>query len=190
MLNFFHGMILLAGVGAVTLVKLSSRVSVRAIVILLLITASAHLAWQGGRAAYKYHADPCNPYVYAHTTTDIFSMVKRIEDIADVCEDGRDIQIHVICPDADYWPLPWYLRAFSKVGYWDHVTDDVTAAAVIIASPEFEQPLLTKLYQLPPPGQKKLYVPLFDSYLQLRPHLELRGYVTNDLWDKFKQSDR
>ena len=114
-------------------------------------------------------------------------MVGRVEAIAEVHEDGRNISIQVICPEHDYWPLPWYLRSFPNVVWRDKVTDDVVSAPLIIASPKVEQELLTKLYQLPPPGKKNLYVPLFDTYTELRPQIELRGYVTKDLWDRFKQ---
>ena len=188
MLSFLHGMILLAGIGATALIKLTPNVLARSIVSLLLLAGGVHLAWQAYLANYKYYADPRNPYVYAHTTTDIFTMVQHVEEIAKVHEDGRKMEIHLICPDEhDFWPFPWYLRAFTNVGYWTSVTDRVVSASVIIASPSVEGQLLKKLYELPPPGQKKLYMPLFDSYVELRPGVELRGYVPKDLWDHFQQ---
>ncbi|GAF71986.1 unnamed protein product, partial [marine sediment metagenome] len=73
------------------------------------------------------------------------------------------------------------------IDWWDKVADDVPAAPVIIASPSVETALMRKLYELPPPGKKNLYVPLFDSYMELRPQVELRGYVTKDLWDSYQQ---
>jgi hypothetical protein len=30
-------------------------------------------------------------------------------------------------------------------------------------------------------------VPLFDSYMELRPQVELRGYVTKELWDNYQR---
>jgi uncharacterized protein (TIGR03663 family) len=187
MLSFLHGMILLAGVGTATLIRLTPNVLARSIVSLLLLAGGAHLAWQSYLANFRYYADPYNPYVYAHTTTDIFTMVQRVEEIAKV-EDGDKTEIHFICPDEhDFWPFPWYLRAFPNVGYWTTVTDQAVSASVIIASPSVEKELLKKLYELPPPGQKKLYVPLFDTYMALRPGVELRGYVPKELWDRFQQ---
>jgi len=187
MLGFLHGMILLAGVGTVAILKLSPSALVRAFVGVLLIVGLAHLAWQTYLGSYKFYADSRNPYVYAHPTTDVFTIVGRVEAIARVCEDGRNISIQVICPQHDYWPLPWYLRSFPNVVWTDAVADDVVSAPLIIAPPKVEQELLTKLYRLPPPGKKNLYVPLFDTYTELRPQIELRGYVTKDLWDRFKQ---
>jgi len=187
MLSFLHGMILLAGVGAAVVLKLMRHIWARLLISFLLLAGGIHLARQAYLGNYKYYADPCNPYVYAHTTTDIFTMVQRVEEIAKV-EDGEKTEIHFICPDEhDFWPFPWYLRAFTHVGYWTTVTDRVVSASVIIASPSVEKELLKKLYELPPPGQKKLYVPLFDTYLALRPGVELRGYVPKELWDRLQQ---
>jgi hypothetical protein len=82
------------------------------------------------------------------------------------------------------------LRSFRNAKWYDKVSDEVASAALIIASPSVEQELLTKLYQLPPPGRKNLYVPVFDTYMELRPRIELRGYVTQELWDRFTQQMR
>ena len=96
--------------------------------------------------------------------------------------------IEVICPDDDYWPLPWYLRAFTNVGYRNKVDYNVPAAPVILASAAVESDLLKKLYELPPPGQRTLYVPLFERNMQLRPQMELEGFITKDLWDLYQQN--
>ena len=44
--------------------------------------------------------------------------------------------------------------------------------------------MIKKLYEIPPPGSKNLYVPLFEEYLELRPTIELRGYVRQNLWEQ------
>jgi hypothetical protein len=125
--------------------------------------------------------------VYAHTTDDVLHLVDRVEEIAAAHPEGREMYIEVISPGHDYWPLPWYLRSFSNVGWWDQVDVDAPAAPVIIAAPAVEPILLRKLYEVPPPGQRDLYVPLVDSYLELRPAVEIRGYVVKSLWDRFQQ---
>jgi hypothetical protein len=96
------------------------------------------------------------------------------------------MQIQVVCPGGDYWPLPWYLRSFNKVRWWTRIDENVMPAPVIIASPGVE-PELIRYFDLPPPGKNDLYIPLFDAYIELRPLVELRGYVTNDLWDSYQQ---
>ncbi|MHC4616972.1 MAG: flippase activity-associated protein Agl23 [Planctomycetota bacterium] len=187
LLGFLHGMILLAGVGGVAVVRLLPNFLPRLILICLLVGASLHLTWQAWLGSYRYCADTRNPYVYAHTVNDIFTITKRIEDIAEAHSEGRDMDIQVICPRDDYWPLPWYLRSFPHAHWYASVDNDVPAAPVIIVSPSVEPALMKKLYELPPPGQRNLYVPLFDSYMELRPQVELRGYVRKDLWDNYQR---
>ena len=187
LLGFLHGMILLAAVGAVAVIKLSPNVLTRTIISLILVVGAAHLACQAYLDSYKFFADPRNPYVYAHPVTDVFTISQRLESIAQAHPDGHDMYIQVICPEGDYWPLPWYLRSFTRDRYQVEPADDVPIAPVIIASPKVEPALMRILYELPPPGEKKLYVLLFKTYVELRPQVELRGYVTKDLWDSFQQ---
>jgi len=186
LLGFLNGMILLAGAGAATLIKLSSGIFIRVFVVLLLLVGGLHLAWQAYLGSYKFYADTCNPYVYAHTSTDVYAIVNRVEEIARVHPDGRNMYIQVICPGYDYWPLPWYFRSFPRVGYYDKVDVNTPAAQVIIISPTVEPAMVKKLYEVPPPGERNLYVPLFDGYVELRPQVELDGLVTKDLWDHFQ----
>jgi uncharacterized protein (TIGR03663 family) len=187
LLSFLHGMILLAGVGAVAITKLLLSATARGFVILLLVAGGIHLAWQAYQANYKYYENPANPYVYAHPVNDVFTIVQRVEEIAQAHPDGRNMYVQVICPGDDYWPLPWYLRAFANIGWWKQVDENAPAAPLIIACPKVEPALMRKLYEVPPPGQRPLYVPLFDTYTELRPQIELRGYVRKDLWDRFQE---
>ncbi len=186
LLGFLHGMILLAAVGAVGIIKAVPTVLPRLIIALLLLAASVHLCFQAYLANYKYYADSRNPYVYAHPTTDVFTITKRVEELAKVHPDGLSMPVQVICPGGDYWPLPWYFRRFDKVWWWSDIDKNIMPAPVIIASASME-PKLTEYFYLPPPGQKNLYIPLFDTYIELRPQVELRGYVTKDLSDSYDQ---
>ncbi|MBN1392386.1 MAG: TIGR03663 family protein [Sedimentisphaerales bacterium] len=189
LLGFLHGMILLAAVGIAALIKMTlyrwEKVFAGLILVffgLLLPAAQAYLL------SYRYYAAPSNPYVYAHPTKDVYDIQRRIEEVSRVSPDGHNVYIQVICPDGDYWPLPWYLRSFPKTGWWNDVDRDIPAAPVIIASPSVVPALTRKLYQQPMPGEKTLYVSLFDSYTELRPGVELQGFVTKELWDSFLQS--
>ncbi|MFQ5638240.1 MAG: flippase activity-associated protein Agl23 [bacterium] len=187
-LGFLHGMILLAGVGIAALIKYQTNKLIRTLTGLVVLVGAAHLTWQAFLANYTYFEDPRNPYVYAHPVSDIYQVVSRVEEMARVHPDGQNIHVEVIFPHADYWPLPWYLRAFPLVGWWKTVDDKTPPAPVIIASPQIEQDVMRKLYEHPPPGERNLYVPLFHSYKELRPKVEIRGYVRKELWDKFQKS--
>ena len=188
MLSFFIGMIIMAGLGAAFLVQQHSKILLRALLILTITVGIIHLTWQAYSANFKYSADPSNPYVYAHTSDDIFNITNRIKTVALVSPDGKNTYIEVICPGDDYWPLPWYLRSFPNIGWWNQVNFERTASPIIIALPEVESDVLHKLYELPPPGEKNLYLPLFDSYQELRPLVEIKGYVIKELWDKYQQN--
>ncbi len=185
MLGFLHGMILLAGVGAVALVKLLPNVLPRLIILLLLFEGSVHLIWQSYLSNYKFCADSRNPYVYAHPTIEVFTITEKIEEYASAHEDGYYIPIDVICREDDYWPLPWYLRAFKRARWFNEVDSDTASAPLIIASPDVEAALTNKLYSLTPPEKRQMYVYLFDKpyYVWLRPQVKLLGFVRKDLWD-------
>ncbi len=197
-LGFLHGMILLAGVGAVVLVKLLPNVLPRLIILCLLFDASAHLTWQAYRCSYRYYADSRNPYVYAHPTPEVFTVVQRVEEMARAMEkmnrenpDKVKMHIQVICPGKDYWPLPWYFRGFEPgiIDWWDQVDVNTSSAPLIIASPEVEAALTNKLYNLTPLKDRQMYLFLFDKpyYMWLRPKIKLLGFVRTDVWNYFYQ---
>jgi uncharacterized protein (TIGR03663 family) len=188
-LGFLHGMILLAGVGAVVLVRLAPNVLPRLIVMAFLFEASIHLTWQAYLSDYKYYADSRNPYVYAHPTTEIFTVVRKIEEYARVHKDADAMPIDIVCPGDDYWPLPWYLRSFRGISWSNHIVRDSDSAPLIIAAPEVEGALAEKLYELTPVEKRQMYMLLFDRpyYVWLRPEVKLVGFVRKDLWDRFQR---
>ncbi|MGD2094321.1 MAG: TIGR03663 family protein [Phycisphaerales bacterium] len=188
MLGFLHGMILLAGVGAVVLVKLMPNVLPRLIILLLLFEGSIHLTWQTYLNNYRFYADSRNPYVYAHPTTEVFTIVDKIQEYANVYKDAHNMPVDVICKEDDYWPLPWYLRSFKKIRWLNEVSNNTPSAPLIIASPDVEAELTNKLYTLTPLEKRQMYMFLFDEpyYVWLRPKVKLLGFVRKDLWDSFQ----
>ncbi|HKO63140.1 MAG TPA: flippase activity-associated protein Agl23 [Pyrinomonadaceae bacterium] len=55
-------------------------------------------------------------YVYAHTRRETHKLVDEINRIAQRTHNGPQAGITIVAPD--YWPLPWYLRDYSRVGYF------------------------------------------------------------------------
>jgi uncharacterized protein (TIGR03663 family) len=190
-LSFLIGMVVLAGVGAVTLIKLKRTTLTRVVLVVILLAGGVHLAWQTYLGNYKYYADPRNPYVYAHPTTDVFTVVQRIEEYSRVHEARQDMRIEVICPGDDYWPLPWYLRSFSQVHWTNEVKDDIAASPLIIATgtDQMEQAISNVLYVKTPTERRQMYLYAFDKpyYLWLRPGVKLIGFARKDLWDQWQQ---
>jgi uncharacterized protein (TIGR03663 family) len=187
LLSFYNGMILLAAVGVVAVINLFGRMLARVVIAAFFLTAATDLALQSVAASFFRDVDYNNPYVYAQPTADVLKVTARVERVSEAYPTRREMPILVVCPGGDYWPLPWYLRSFKNVGWYNDVNEMTISAPVVIASAALEDRLITKLYDLPPPGQKNLYVPLFDTYIELRPMVELRGYITKDLRDEYRQ---
>lgn len=171
-LSFLHGAILLAGVGAVAFVSVMRLLPLKAIAAMILLAGAAHLAQQSWLANFVFYEDPRNPYVYAHTISDVLRLQKRVEEIAEVHPDGRNMLIKVACPD--YWPLPWYLRKFSRVGYWSAPPAVGADAPVIITAPDREEMLKSRVQNV---YQKEFY--------GLRPKVFLLLYTEKELWDLY-----
>jgi predicted membrane-bound mannosyltransferase len=183
LLGFLYGMILLAGVGVAVLIRLRSR-AVRASALVLAAVCSVHLLAQAVLASQVYPSDPRNPYAYAHTTADVYALRDRLEGLAAADPQGREMRVQVLSRE-NVWPLPWYLRFFPHVEWWRAVGDQMQPASVIIASPDMESALASRLYEVPPPGQRALYVSMFRREIDLRPGVELRGYVKQSLWEAY-----
>jgi uncharacterized protein (TIGR03663 family) len=187
MLGFYHGIILMAAVGMTAFVKMAINNWRKIFIWTVLSAGILFLVSQSFVANFYLYADPICPYVYAHTNVDIFNIVGKIKKVASAHPDKQDMYIQVIFPDHNYWPLPWYLRDFKNVAYQNKVDSTLPAAPVIIVSPEVKNELLNKLYELPPPGNKNLYIPLFPEREQLRPGVDLIGFITKDLKDILQQ---
>jgi uncharacterized protein (TIGR03663 family) len=69
-------------------------------------------------------------YVYAHTRRDFLQLVDEINRVARVSGEGGRMGVTVVSPD--YWPLPWYLRDYTRVGYFGHMT--TSTEPVVLAS--------------------------------------------------------
>ncbi|MHC4506504.1 MAG: flippase activity-associated protein Agl23 [Planctomycetota bacterium] len=179
MLGFLHGMILLAGVGAVAIVRCMPNVPAKAVVALALAAGGLHLARQAERASLdrRFHCSPRNPYVYAHTLVGHVKMMERIGEIGEIAPEGHDMLVVVVAPEDGQWPHPWYLRRFRHVGYWPKVGDlpEGISPAAVVASAEFYPELSRKL-----PGEYSL-----PSHGGLRPAVLQMLQIRRDLWDEF-----
>lgn len=169
LLNFWQGMILLAGVGVVALLESLGKSIWQIPVSLVLLAAAGQLAAQAWRADVPYAADSRNPYVYAQTSTDVTNLVSLVEALAKVSPQKHDLLIKVMAPENDYGPLPWYLRDFTRVGWWSELPQD-PYAPVMIVSTKFDAKLDEK--------RTHLMVRLFE----LRPQTWFEVYVREDLW--------
>lgn len=140
-LSFLHGFILLAGAGLGEVAAwrgtgaLAKPVVGRLAAWALLSALLLLQADQTRRACFRFPADPRNPYVYAHTGQDAMNLVAAVKAAAAKAQ-GADTPIAIAVPTPDTWPLPWYLRAYSQVGYWTRVADipESFRPAIVIAA--------------------------------------------------------
>lgn len=187
LLSFLTGLILLAGIGAVSLYVWAKSPTSRGIVALLVVAATAHLAFLAYRASFVYYSDSRSPYVYAHPTDEIFTAVKMVEDYAAATGVGHspDRRIQIAVPAHDYWPLPWYFRDLPEVKYVSEIPHDV--GPMILISDTLEGALAHKLYEETPREQRRMYLYLFEEpyYIWARPGVKLVGFVRKDLWDEY-----
>lgn len=94
--------------------QFSRRAAIPAFCILAALSA-ALIFHDTRQRVFIQPADESNPYAYAHTSDDILGLPAEIADVAR--QDGiRTPRIAVIASDP--WPLPWYLRHFQQVGFW------------------------------------------------------------------------
>jgi len=184
LLSFFHGMILLAGMGAWAILRWLPGIPLKGLACILLAAGAGHLARECCLLNFnpRYYADYRNPYVYAHTSTDVLNLAARMERLAQLSPEGRDMVVHVVTPE-NYWPLPWYLRQFNptRVGYWQ---DPAAWARYAAQGPPPSVIILT------PDVQETVTAGLRSAYNQqmmfgLRPEVFVSVWVREDLWQVF-----
>lgn len=64
---------------------------------------------------FVHPADETNPYAYAQTSEDLLGLPAMIELVA---HQNAITSPRIAVMASDAWPLPWYLRHFSEVGFW------------------------------------------------------------------------
>lgn len=188
-LGFLHGLILLAAYGYVSLWRTVRQTPLRILMAVFFAAGAGHLGWQAWRAGLErqWDADPRNPYVYAHTGYDIYKISETVLEVASLAENRQQFAVQVFFPN-NYWPLPWYLRHIERTGFARKVLMDSAPAPVILADPKLEPQVLRMMFENPPPGQKEIYMPMFDEYVEIRPGVPINGYVVKHLWDRWREN--
>jgi len=174
LVSFWHAWILLAGVGAAALVSCLRTRAMRLAAIGVLAAGALWLGRGAWLASTRYAADPRNPYAYAQTGTDFLRLAQRLDDLRTCAPDGYGIPVYTLAPPDCTWPLPWYLRRYTRTGYWTAFDPAIVAAppAVLITTPALAEAL--------PHDWPDRYV---QEYYGLRPEVLLTVFIRRDLWD-------
>lgn len=129
MLNFVVPLALVAGSGLQRIYELDKRqLRIVGVFVLAAASVSAHQMIDLNFINYDNDKDSY-VYVYAHTTRGLLDLVKEVDRIA-AQTDGNRTGITIVSPD--YWPLPWYFRNYTRVGYYGRLAQ--ATEPIIIAS--------------------------------------------------------
>ena len=85
------------------------------------------------RLCFAYTDEPHNPFAYSPTSPDLRRLAARIEALS---LPGDDPVVYVA--SRDYWPLPWYLRKRTHVGFWDRLPSTL-GCDLLLTSPDLAQ---------------------------------------------------
>jgi uncharacterized protein (TIGR03663 family) len=73
----------------------------------------------GWRAAFEYADTPKEMLIYTQTSPNLRAMAARVDELARVSGQGRDLPITIDQTEAFTWPWAWYLRNYKSVLYID-----------------------------------------------------------------------
>lgn len=117
-----------------------------------------------------------NPWVYSHTVYDIERLETRIRELAEQHPEKKNMPIHVLT--SDFWPLPWYLRSYTAVGYWEDKIPDFELGHIPVLIISNENEAL---------GQQLNKTHVTDLF-GLRPGVYLNVMIRRDLWNQLLSS--
>jgi uncharacterized protein (TIGR03663 family) len=160
-LNMLLPLALLAGLTIDTIAR-SRRIPGHLVAPVALAAALGLATYQSIDLSYRHYADETYPYVFVHSTPEIFTLLGDIEHYSEKAGTGKDTGVVVVSPD--YWPLPWYLRDYPKAGFYGEIVP--TEEAMILANVNQEPDLgqyadrytKTREYKLRPGVDLVLYV--------------------------------
>ncbi len=145
-LNLWLPMSLLVGAAIVGLWQKFTRTSARSLMILAALLLVVAIGHDSRNRVFRFAADEKNPYAYAQTVDGLLDLPPKLEDLSKTMHLASP-RIAVVA--ADSWPLPWYLRKFSQVGYWQP-GQETGPADFFITTPEAVDKLGDKLKNFRP----------------------------------------
>lgn len=164
---------LLAGVAIHSLQK-SSR-AIRLTCALLIVAGLGYQTKQSLHANGPYASDARNPYAYVPTSKDVEVLEQWLDQLIQQKNGISESTIAVI--GSEYWPLPWYLRAFDSIGYWPEPETRHADYPLVFVMPE----------QVLSAGAK-----LQDSHTELprslRAEVPVVLYLRNDIWQQWTEA--
>jgi uncharacterized protein (TIGR03663 family) len=126
---------------------------------------------QASFASGRLASDERNPFAYVPTRRDVESLESWLKQLNSA---GSLEPVAVV--GGDYWPLPWYLRGFSEIGYWKSPVPEIAGLPLVFAMPETADELTAML--------GSTHTPLPRG---LRAEVPMLVFVRNDVWKKWME---
>jgi predicted membrane-bound mannosyltransferase len=167
-LNFIVPLTLVSGYAVQSLFEMDMQ-QLRLPVTILLMALIVNVYQTVDLNFVNYDNDnPYYVYVYAHTKRGTQRLVEEIDKIARESRENGKMGITIVSPD--YWPLPWYLRNYSRVGYFGRMTQSNETVIVASATQRDEvQSMFGEVYRQVPSSEP-------GGTFSLRPGVDLLLY--------------
>jgi uncharacterized protein (TIGR03663 family) len=131
-LNLWLPLAILAGIAVEWLWLAAPQVSARILILAFIGALGILIGHDTRQRVFVSPADEKNPYAYAQTGMDLARLPARLEQWVRE-KSNSNPRIAVVA--ADPWPLPWYLRKFPQVGYWQPARETGGADIFITTTP-------------------------------------------------------
>lgn len=118
------------------------------------------------QATGKLASSEGNPYAYVPTSVDIEEMGSWLDSLDAAVPELSLEPVGVI--GTEYWPLPWYLRHYEKVGYWIEPPPSLDRLPLVFSKDDLTVVL----------GESHVPVPR-----GLRTDVPMTVWVREDFWD-------
>ena len=146
MLTVVEGMAISAALGTWIFLSSNKNKWVKVAAFSIIFALSLFINIRGIIFINKYPDVKTIPYNYAHASYDVQDLAEKT--ISSLKASNNDFEYAaIILPREDTWPLPWYLRKYSKrIGYWQDAKSFINFAkrnppVCIITTPSEEESL-------------------------------------------------
>jgi predicted membrane-bound mannosyltransferase len=163
---------LLAGFAVADFAKRSNGMKT-ALAGLIVITLFSQFQ-QTRRAIGRYASDDRNPFAYVPTRRDAEALEIWLERMRGTIPPETLEPVAVV--GVDYWPLPWYLRSFERIGYWKTASDEIAGLPLVFTMPETTADVMELL------GETHVPVPR-----GLRAGVPVHLFVRKDIWKQWME---
>jgi uncharacterized protein (TIGR03663 family) len=132
--------------------------------------------FQQARAATgRLASDARNPFAYVPTRRDVEVLESWLGELREISPAGAIEPVAVV--GRGYWPLPWYLRDFTRIGYWEKPPKHLTSCPLVFAMPETADAVAASL--------QNTHVALPRG---LRDGVPLEVFVSKEIWETWMNS--